>query len=61
MRMVAEGVRTSYSVYELSKKYEVEMPISKEVYKIIYHKKDPKTALRELMERRLKFEREYIF
>ncbi|MCX7990801.1 MAG: NAD(P)-dependent glycerol-3-phosphate dehydrogenase [Proteobacteria bacterium] len=61
MKMVAEGVRTSLSVYELSKKYEVDMPISKEVYKIIYHKKDPKTALKELMERKLKFEREYIF
>ncbi len=61
MRMVAEGVRTSCSVYELSKKYEIDMPISKEVYNIIYHKKDPKAALRELMERKLKFEREYIF
>lgn len=61
MRMVAEGVRTSYSVYELSKKYDVDMPISKEVYKIIYHKKDPKVALKELMERKLKFEREFIF
>ncbi len=61
MKMVAEGVKTSYSVYELSKKYEVEMPISREVYKIIYEKKSPQTALRELMERKLKFEREYIF
>lgn len=61
MRMVAEGVKTSYSVYELAKKYEVDMPISTEVYKIIYHNKNPKTALRELMERKLKFEREYIF
>ncbi len=61
MKMVAEGVKTSYSVYELAKKYQVEMPISTEVYKIIYEKKHPQRALNELMERKLRFEREYIF
>jgi glycerol-3-phosphate dehydrogenase (NAD(P)+) len=60
MRMVAEGVRTSLSVYELSKKHSVEMPISELVYKIINEDKDPKIALKELMQRQLKFEREFI-
>lgn len=60
MRMVAEGVKTSRSVYELSKKYNVEMPISEQVYKIIYEDKSPVEALKELMGRELKFEREYL-
>jgi len=60
MRMVAEGVKTSRSVYELSKKYNVSMPISEQVYKIIYEGKTPLEALQELMLRELKFEREYL-
>lgn len=60
MRMVAEGVKTSRSVYELAKKYNVEMPISEQVYKVIYENKSPVQALKELMERELKFEREYL-
>ncbi len=60
MRMVAEGVKTSRSVYELACKYKVEMPISEQVYKIIYENKSPHEALKELMVRELKFEREYL-
>lgn len=60
MRMVAEGVKTSRSVYELAKKYNVNMPISEQVYKIIYEDKSPLEALKELMGRELKFEREYL-
>lgn len=60
MRMVAEGVKTSRSVFELAAKYNVEMPISTQVYKIIYENKSPKDALKDLMRRELKFEREYL-
>ncbi len=60
MRMVAEGVKTSKSVYELSKKHNVDMPISEQVYRIIYESKSPTIALQELMLRELKFEREYL-
>ncbi|MDA0987363.1 MAG: NAD(P)H-dependent glycerol-3-phosphate dehydrogenase [Bacteroidetes bacterium] len=56
MNMVAEGVATSKSVYNLSKKYKIDMPISNEIYKILYEDKDCKQATYELMTRALKNE-----
>jgi glycerol-3-phosphate dehydrogenase (NAD(P)+) len=56
MRMVAEGVKTSKSVYNLSRKLEVEMPISSEIYHVLYHEVPPKEALFRLMTRDLKEE-----
>jgi glycerol-3-phosphate dehydrogenase (NAD(P)+) len=49
--MVAEGVFTSKSAFALSKKYGIEMPITEQVYKIIFESKDPRIAMRELMTR----------
>jgi len=59
MRMVAEGVKTARSAYELSEKMGVTMPITREVYRILYEGKDPRDAVRELMMRDLKAEREF--
>lgn len=56
MRMVAEGVKTAKSVYNLSLKLNVEMPISHEIYHILYHDISPKEALYRLMTRELKQE-----
>lgn len=56
MRSVAEGVPTSESAYELSKKYHIEMPIIEQVYKVLYEDKDAVLAVRDLMERSLKSE-----
>jgi glycerol-3-phosphate dehydrogenase (NAD(P)+) len=56
MRMVAEGVKTAKSVYNLSRKLQVEMPISEEVYHILYEDLAPKEALYRLMTRDLKQE-----
>ncbi|CAB5092531.1 Glycerol-3-phosphate dehydrogenase [NAD(P)+] (EC [Olavius algarvensis associated proteobacterium Delta 3] len=56
MTMVAEGVRTSKSVYNLSRKLGVDMPISHEVYYILYEDREPAIALRRLMMRDLKQE-----
>ncbi|MBW2568109.1 MAG: NAD(P)-dependent glycerol-3-phosphate dehydrogenase [Deltaproteobacteria bacterium] len=56
MRMVAEGVKTAKSVYNLSKKLGVEMPISNEIYHILYDDISPKDALYRLMTRNLKQE-----
>lgn len=56
MHMVAEGVATTRSVYQLSLKLGVEMPITAEVYKILYENKDPMSAMRDLMLRELKAE-----
>lgn len=54
--MVVEGVGTAQSCYELSKKYDVEMPIAQQVYAVIYDGKNPKLAVRDLMTREKKAE-----
>jgi glycerol-3-phosphate dehydrogenase (NAD(P)+) len=56
MTMVAEGVRTSKSVYNLSRKLDVLMPICHEIYQVVYHDESPKEALIRLMTRDLKQE-----
>ena len=56
MRMVAEGVKTAKSVYNLSRKLDVEMPISHQIYFILYEDLSPKEALQNLMTRDLKHE-----
>jgi len=55
-RSVAEGVATAESAFELSKKYNVEMPIVEQVYRVLYEDKDPSLAVKDLMERSLKSE-----
>jgi glycerol-3-phosphate dehydrogenase (NAD(P)+) len=60
MRMVAEGVKTAESVYNLSRKLGVEMPISHEIYRILYEDLDPKEAVYRLMTRDLKQELDEI-
>ncbi|NIT57713.1 MAG: NAD(P)H-dependent glycerol-3-phosphate dehydrogenase, partial [Aliifodinibius sp.] len=37
MVMVAEGVKTTRSVHQLSEKLQVEMPISEQVYQVLFH------------------------
>lgn len=56
MSMVAEGVSTAESAYELSKRYNVDMPIVREIYKVINEGKNPSDAVKELMTRTLKSE-----
>lgn len=56
MRMVAEGVENARSVYTLSRKEGVEMPICHEMYQILYHGRSPKDAVYRLMTRELKQE-----
>ena len=55
-KSVAEGVATAESAYGLAKKFNVDMPIVEQVYKVIYEDKDPLQAVRNLMERSLKTE-----
>ncbi|MCF8305265.1 MAG: NAD(P)H-dependent glycerol-3-phosphate dehydrogenase [Ignavibacteriales bacterium] len=54
MTMVAEGVETSRSVYELAESYGAETPIAKAVYEILFEDKDPIKATYELMTRDMK-------
>jgi glycerol-3-phosphate dehydrogenase (NAD(P)+) len=56
MRMVAEGVKTAKSVYNLSRKLGVEMPICHEMYRILYEEASPQEAVYRLMTRDLKQE-----
>lgn len=53
---IAEGATTAKAAYLLSKKFNVEMPITEEVYKIIYERKNPLLSIKDLMRRRLKKE-----
>jgi glycerol-3-phosphate dehydrogenase (NAD(P)+) len=58
MRMIAEGIKTSKAAHMLAQRVGVEMPITAEVYRIIYEGKDPREAVRDLMTRQLKGELE---
>jgi glycerol-3-phosphate dehydrogenase (NAD(P)+) len=51
---VAEGVRTAKSAYDLGHKFNVEMPITTEVYRVLYEGKSAKQAVADLMARALK-------
>ena len=60
MVMVAEGVKTTLSVYKLSKKYKVDMPICNEVYYALYEDKSPVKSVKDLMSRPAKSEKEFL-
>lgn len=55
-KSVAEGIETSVSVYELTRKIQVEMPIIEQVYNVLHRDKNPAEAVNELMSRALKAE-----
>ena len=54
--MVAEGVHTSMSAYQLGQKLKVELPITNVVHAILYKELKPHLALESLMTRSLKSE-----
>lgn len=56
MRMVAEGVKTAKSVYNLARKLNVEMPIAQATYRLLYEGLSPREAVYSLMTRDLKQE-----
>ena len=51
VKMVVEGVNTAKAAYNLSRKYDVSMPITAEAYSILFGGKDPKQAVCDLMTR----------
>lgn len=57
MKMVAEGVYTTRSVYNKAARMGIEMPITAEVYRVLYEGKDPQTAVTDLMMREPKGEK----
>ncbi|MFH1190514.1 MAG: NAD(P)H-dependent glycerol-3-phosphate dehydrogenase [Candidatus Omnitrophota bacterium] len=54
--MVVEGVATTKSAFDLANRYKVDMPMTCEIYKVLYENKDPKIAVHELMTRPSKVE-----
>lgn len=53
---VIEGYPNAKSVLNLAKKYQIEMPICEQVYKILYEDLSPKNAVKILLDRKQKSE-----
>jgi glycerol-3-phosphate dehydrogenase (NAD(P)+) len=51
MKMVAEGVRTARSAHDLARRTGMEMPITTEVFRMLFEGKDPRRAVTDLMTR----------
>ena len=51
MTMIAEGVPTSKSAYQLVKKFNCDCPIMVEIYRVLYEGKDVHASLRDLLTR----------
>ena len=56
MKMIAEGVYTARSAHALANNREIEMPIVREIYLVLFENKHPQQALEDLMGRDLKQE-----
>jgi len=56
MNMIAEGIRTTKSVYALGNRSGIEMPITNQIFQLLYENKNPELAVTELMESELKEE-----
>ncbi|MEB3102809.1 NAD(P)H-dependent glycerol-3-phosphate dehydrogenase [Ferviditalea candida] len=51
MGMVVEGVRTTKAARALAHKFQTELPIAEELYRVLFEGKSPKTAVEDLMGR----------
>ncbi len=51
MGMVVEGVKTTRAAYELSERYGVELPITEQLYEVLFSGKEPRVAVEHLMGR----------
>jgi glycerol-3-phosphate dehydrogenase (NAD(P)+) len=51
MKEVAEGVSTSKAAQALGKKYQVNMPVTDEVVKVLFERKTPNQSITDLMTR----------
>lgn len=56
MGMVVEGVRTTKATYQLSKKYDVSMPITSALYDVLFNNMEPRALVESLMLRTKKSE-----
>ncbi|AJY77186.1 NAD(P)H-dependent glycerol-3-phosphate dehydrogenase [Paenibacillus beijingensis] len=51
MGMVVEGVRTTRAAHLLAERYEVEMPITEQLFQVLFENKSPRAAVEDLMGR----------
>lgn len=56
MKMVAEGIKTTKSVFDLSRKLQIEMPILEQIHGILYEGAKCSEAVKILLQRELKQE-----
>jgi len=61
VKMVVEGVRTTRVVYHLALRHQVEMPITMQIYRVLFEKLSPRAAVVNLMTRDRRSELEYIW
>ncbi len=57
-KKTVEGIVCCKIVYEVSKEHNISMPITEEVYKVLFENKSPKESINDLMNRDLKAENE---
>jgi glycerol-3-phosphate dehydrogenase (NAD(P)+) len=55
-RFVAEGVKTARAAKQLADRHSIEMPITAEMYRVLYEGESPPVAIQRLMSRSLKAE-----
>lgn len=60
MGMVVEGIRTTKAAHTLSDMYKVQMPITQQLYQVLFEGLDPRTAVEALMGRDKKTEMELM-
>lgn len=60
MGMVVEGVKTTKAAYALSEQYGVVMPITAQLYQVLFEGKCPRIAVEDLMERVKRHEMEDV-
>jgi glycerol-3-phosphate dehydrogenase (NAD(P)+) len=53
MTMIAEGVATCRAAHQLGRKKNVDLPIINKMFEVLHESKDPRQAIRELMDRPL--------
>ena len=55
-KFVAEGIRTTKSAQQLAERHHIEMPITREMHRVLYEGESPREGIQRLMTRALKSE-----
>jgi glycerol-3-phosphate dehydrogenase (NAD(P)+) len=56
MTMVAEGIKTTKAVYEMSRSLKIDLPITESIYNVLFNNADPRESVKNLMTRKFKAE-----